>query len=74
MLPGAARFGFGVPGSRTRVQDWKSSILARPLLLTYSRRVLRNGGDFPLTLSNSATDAIAWILEATQLTVHIKPA
>jgi hypothetical protein len=25
-------------------------------------------------VSNSVTDAITWILEATQLTVHIKPA
>jgi len=24
MLPGAPKFGFGVPGPRTRVQDWKS--------------------------------------------------
>lgn len=29
MLPGAPKFGFGVLGSRTRVQDWKSSSLSR---------------------------------------------
>jgi hypothetical protein len=26
MLPGAPKFGFGVPDPRTRVQDWKSSV------------------------------------------------
>ena len=30
MLPGAAKFGFGVPGSRTRLQDWKSFSPASP--------------------------------------------
>jgi hypothetical protein len=29
MLPGVAKFGFGVPGSWTRVQDWKSFALTQ---------------------------------------------